>query len=453
MTAPTPKHRERLPLGSQVGYATAELGLNTVETVLRVYLLVYYTSVVGLRADLAGLAAALAIVWDAVTDPLMGLISDRTRHRFGGRRFWLPIGGVLLAVGVVLVFVPPPLSSHGERFVWLLGSYCLLNTGTTVLSVPYMAMAGELTADPYERSVLFGWRFAFANVGAVLAAAVPLVFLAGGSAASAMPEVSVVAAVLVVATALTSHRATRAVPVAAVAEARVPWTAAFVEPLRCRAFRPLLLAYVVATIGIGVNAATFFYYYEHCLRLPPAATQTVLATFLGMFTLSILLWVQLAKRFGKLRPLVVGATVLGIGTTALYVFVPAGGFWWVMSCGAIGLGAFVGSIVLIDTMLTDVIDYDQVRTGEQRSGLFFGVWRFASKLARAVSVAAVGLVLGLVGFDEQAATQGPAVERALVVLFGPGVGIFFLLSGFVLWRYRFDERKQVQVRRILGRRV
>jgi glycoside/pentoside/hexuronide:cation symporter, GPH family len=70
-----------------------------------------------------------------------------------------------------------------------------------------------------------------------------------------------------------------------------------------------------------------------------------------------------------------------------------------------------------------------------------------------VSVAAVGLVLGLVGFDEQAATQGPAVERAIVVLFGPGVGIFFLLSGFVLWRYRFDERKQVQVRRILGRRV
>ncbi|MBX3465226.1 MAG: MFS transporter [Planctomycetes bacterium] len=440
-----------LPLRVQAGYSVAEIGLNLVETTMRIYALKFYTDTVALDAGLAGLAIGLAIVWDAVTDPVMGAISDRTRHRFGGRRGYLPLGGALLALGVVAVFCPPQLVGAWAKFAWLLGASCFLNTGMTVLSVPYMAMAGEMTPDPHQRAKLFGWRFAGANLGALAAAALPALFLveAGGGAA-AMPQVSFAAAAIVVASALATWRATARVafqappPAAGARGGPSPW--------RNPTFRPLLLAYVVATAGIGVNGATFLYYYEHRLRLPAAATQTVLVVFLLVFTLSILGWVAVARWCGKRRPVVMGATVLGTGTALLYLLAAPGDFWPVLTLGAIGLGSFVGCIVLIEAMLTDVLDYDLLRTRRARAGLYFGIWRFASKLARALAVGAVGPLLAWVGYREGAATQPAAVERALVLLFGPGVGGTFLLAAGILAVYRFGDPKQAQVRRLLARR-
>lgn len=448
--------RPPLSLATQVGYATAESGINTVETVLRLYLLAFYTDRIGLDAELAGLAAALAIVWDAVTDPVMGVISDRTRDRFGGRRGYLPAGGVLLALGVLAVFFPPALAGQGAKFAWLLGSYCFLNTGMTVLSVPYMAMAGELTEDPHERVVLFGARFAFANVGALLAAALPLGMLGLGVVASGdstTPPMAFAAAVLVVVTALVSWRATanvRFVPAPALRP--VTWREAFVLPFGNPAFRPLLLAYVLASLGIGVNGACFLYFYDHVLGMVEGDRLLVLGAFLLVFTASILVWVKWSKRFGKRRPLLIGASVLAVGNTLLYTSAPAGAFWFVLVAGGVGLAFFVGAVVLIDTMLTDVLDHDLLRQRQLRSGLFFGVWRFASKVARALSVWLVGQVLGGAGFVAASAQQPPAVRTALWWLFGPGVGLLFLSSAFVLWRWRFRDREQARVRALLARR-
>lgn len=444
-----------LPRSVQAGYSVAEVGINLVETTMRIYALAFYTDEVALAPGLAALALGLAIVWDAVTDPLMGVISDRTRHRFGGRRGYLPLGGVLLALGVWMVFRPPELISQGARFAWLLGAGCCLNTGMTVLSVPYMAMAGEMTADAHARASLFGWRFAAANLGALAAAVLPAWFLGGDGGAAAMPAAAGSMAAIVVLTALGTWRATRRVAFVGpggTVPAAAPWRGAFLGALQNRAFRPLLLAYVIATIGIGINAATFLYYYEHRLALPPGRTQAVLVVFLAVFTLSILPWVLAARRWGKRRPVVVGATVLGVGTAALYASAGPGWFLVVLLVGAVGLASCVGCVVLIDAMLTDVLDHDLVRTRQVRSGLFFGVWRFASKLARAIAVGAAGLLLAAVGYREGAAAQPPAVETALVWLFGPGVGATFVLAAVVLWRYRFDERKLGQVRRILDRR-
>ena len=445
-----------LSLATQVGYATAESGINTVETVLRLYLLAFYTDRIGLDADLAANAAALAIVWDAITDPVMGVISDRTLHRFGGRRGYLPAGGVLLALGVLAVFFPPALDGQGAKFAWLLGSYCFLNTGMTVLSVPYMAMAGELTEDPHERVVLFGARFAFANVGALLAAVLPLAMLGlgvVGPGGSTTPTMALCAAVLVVLTALASWRATANVRfVAAPSRRSATWREAFLAPFGNPVFRPLLLAYVLAYLGIGVNGACFLYYYDHVLGFAEPDRQVVLGTFLLVFTTAILGWVKLSKRFGKRRPLLVGASVLAVGNTLLYTLAPPGAFWFVLVAGGVGLAFFVGAVVLIDTMLTDVLDHDLLRHRQLRSGAFFGVWRFASKVARALSVYIVGQALAAAGFVAASAQQPPAVRTALSWLFGPGVGLLFLASVFVLWRWRFRDREQARVRALLGRR-
>ena len=145
------------------------------------------------------------------------------------------------------------------------------------------------------------------------------------------------------------------------------------------------------------------------------------------------------------------ASLLGIATSVLYLVLPPGNFVLPLTLGAIGLGSLIGCIVLIDSLLTDVIDHDCITTGVRRSGVFFGVWRFASKLARAAAIGGTGWLLDLIGFVPNE-VQSDGVKRALSLLFGPGVGLFFLAAAVLLARYRFTDRKQRQVQRILARR-
>jgi GPH family glycoside/pentoside/hexuronide:cation symporter len=167
--------------------------------------------------------------------------------------------------------------------------------------------------------------------------------------------------------------------------------------------------------------------------------------------LSLAVWVRLSRTYGKLRPLTLGAAATGFSTSLLYLLLPAGNFVLPLILGGVGIGALVGCIVLIDSMLTDVIDYDEWKSGEQRAGLYFGCWRFAAKLARAVALLTTGLVLEAVDFESD---QPPdeKVRWALRLLFGPGVGLFFLFSGLILVRYRFDHHKQRQLHRLLTRK-
>ena len=437
----------------QVGYAMADVGINAVETALRLYLLIYYTDRIGLRADLAGLALALGLLWDAVTDPVMGAISDRTAHGKHGRRIYILAGGGLLAVAVILLFHPPELAGEWQRFGWLLGAFCFLNTALTIINVPHMAMAGEMTVDPHERSVLFGWRFACMNVGAVLAAALPALLLSGPEdrTVSAMGTFSLLVAVIVVASAAWTWRATKRVKFHVEPSRKRSLFGEFRAAFGNSTFRPLVVVYIVATIGIGVNSAVALYYYNYHLELSDRQIQIMVAVLLVVFTVSIFFWVRFSQRRGKNRPIVLGAGLLGIATSVLYLLLPPGNFVLPLVLGAVGLGSLIGCIVLIDSLLTDVIDHDCIKTGTRRSGVFFGVWRFASKLARAAAIGGTGVVLNLIGFvPNEVQTEG--VKQALSLLFGPGVGLFFLASAVLLSRYRFTAGKQEQVQRILARR-
>lgn len=447
--------RPRLGIGLQVGYGAAEIGLNAVETALRLYLLIYYTDVVGLRPGLAGLAVAIGLVFDAVTDPVMGAVSDRRRDAPGGRHVFVLVGAGLLATGVVSLFDPPALATQAGKFAWLLGSYAFLNVGLTVMAVPYLAMAGELTGDPHERSVLFAWRMGCANCGAVIAAALPAI-VGGSQEASggvgAMDTVGRVIAAVVVAAGAITWAVTRGARRIAIPDRVTRPFRDLLAPFANPSFRPLAVAYVVATIGIGVNATVALYYYDYRLGLDASQIQAILVVFMGAFTLSIVAWVRIARRCGKLGPLVAGAIALGISTSALYLVLPRGSFVVPLVVGGVGIGSFVGCIALIYSLLTDVVDHDRLRTGAQRAGVYFGLWRFLSKLARAVAVAGTGVVLDAVGF-EPGAVPTATVERTLVWLFGPGVGGFFLIAGIVLLRYRFTRAKQEQVQRLLARRA
>lgn len=447
-----------LPRTTKLGYGAAELGVLAVETMARLHVLKFYTDVLGLRPELAGAAAAIAILWDAFADLFIGLASDRTRSRLGRRRPFLLGGGLTLAAATVLLFHPPAASSELGKAGFLLVSFIALNTAVSLLSVPHTALASELTYDRDERTELFGYRLFLGNVGLLAGATLPGLALAYAERGQVPREAayglaSWGVAGLVLATALTSFVATkgrdRSPPDAGGMGARV-LLRSFRDVLGDRTFRPLLLAYVVAQIGLALNGTFALYYYEYRLRLSADDVARVLGVFVTSWSLSIPLWVLASRRWGKRWLAFGGIALLGVATSWIYLVAPPEQLRLPMTIAVVG-GALAGSIVLLEAIVADVVDVDELRHRRKREGLYFGVWKMSSKMSRGVAVATSGALLGLIGFVPNT-PQRPEVAERLAWVFGPGVGGFLILGALLFLCMPLTDDAHRRVQRVLARR-
>ncbi len=444
---------KRLSGGVKVGYGAGELGVAATEFFVRVYLLKLYVDTVGLSASVAGLVLALAVVWDAVTDPLMGEISDRTRSRFGRRRPWIGVGGVLTAVFFMVLFSPPPAAGQVVTALYLLIAYALFNTALTVIAVPHAALGGEISADPGTRNEIFGWRFLFANLGLALGIVAPSAAARGGAGAE---QGAVWLAAAVAISGLVAVLATRGHDRAGRNTRRGLSVSALGDSLsavmRSKAFRPLLAAYLVGSIGLTLNASLALFYYEHRLQLEEREVFTwILLPFALVIALSIGGWVLLSRRLGRRPTAFAGVFLLGVGTTIVYPLFPPGSLVGPVIWGLVG-GLLVGSVFLFDATVADVVDVEEALGGVHREGVFFGVWRMVSKLARAMGLAVTGWLLDAVGFAPGAVEQTDVARWGLAVAFGPGVGVLFI-AGALLWLcVPLDEGVQARARAIIDRR-
>ena len=161
-----------LPLRTKLGYGVGDLGGNLFFTIMGFWLLNFVTDNLGLAASLAGLALLIGRAWDAVTDPLMGTLSDRTVSRWGRRRPYLLFGSAAMVVGMTLVFLEVGGRgwSTGALFAWVVFAVCVVSTAYTVVFIPYAALTPELAQDFQERTNLNGYRMAWAIVGTLLGA-------------------------------------------------------------------------------------------------------------------------------------------------------------------------------------------------------------------------------------------------------------------------------------------
>lgn len=448
-----------LPWRVTAGYGAAEMGIAAVDFFLQVTLLKFATAVLGVSAGAAGAAIALAVLWDAVTDPVMGSISDHTRSAWGRRRPYIALGGVATAVAFAWLFTPPELASATTGIAFLLVAYLTVNTALTVLSVPHAALGGELTSCPATRTRLYGARFAFANLGLVAAILVPGVVAAGitpgpGAAAHRTSLSAAAIGLILVATALVTVLATRGrdVPSREPALTVGGFVRSFLAVLANRPFRPLLAAFVIGSIGRALNASTALFYYEHRLRLDESDVfLKVLLPFTLVIAASIIGWSWLAERVGRKPAATTGFFLLGLLGAVFYPLFPAGSLAGPMAAAVIG-GLLVGAAFLLDATVADVVDYDEVTSGRHREGLYFGVWRLGSKVARAAGIALSGVLLELVGYVQGAAQQSDATSVGLALIFGPGVGAFFMVGAVIYAWVPLDERTTSKVRRILARR-
>ncbi|HTH14229.1 MAG TPA: MFS transporter, partial [Spirochaetia bacterium] len=161
---------EKLSLKTKLGFGIGDLGGNLFFTALSFWALHYLTDVVGLAAASAGAALMVGKLWDAFVDPVVGMMSDRTRTRWGRRRPYLLFGALPLGLVMALFFAAPGLTGQAPLFWWALLVFALLNTAYSFVNIPYGSLTPELTADYHERTALNGFRFGFAVVGTLLGA-------------------------------------------------------------------------------------------------------------------------------------------------------------------------------------------------------------------------------------------------------------------------------------------
>jgi GPH family glycoside/pentoside/hexuronide:cation symporter len=381
-----------VPLGKKLAYAAPAFALAVVGIPVYVYIPKFYTDVVGVHIAVLGYLILGVRLFDAVTDPAIGFLSDRTRTRFGRRRPYIAAASILLAFAIYALFNPPVASPTFET-LWFGVSIFMLFLFWTLAVVPYESLGPEITFDYNERTTLFGMRDGALIAGTLVAASSPALV----TWAMAMPPggegerekffwISVLYAPLVIAFCWWCVLSIRERPQPEDDERQGLWQG-FRRVAHNRPFIILLVSYTVSAFGNNLPATLILV--TGVLFLPG--------------------WILVSKRLGKKWTWIAS---MGVNTGAFVgVFFLGPGDAWIYGIlvfvSGIGLGA---TLAIPSAMQADVIDYDELLSGERREGHYIGLWSVTKKLAAALGVGIALPILGEVGYT-------PNVEQSEGVLF------------------------------------
>lgn len=434
---------QTLSVKIKLGYGICDLGGNLFFTAIGLWLLIYFTDTVGISAGLAGIIVAIGKVWDAVTDPMAGYLSDRTKSRWGRRRPWILFGSVPLFIAMVVMFTSPEFTDQTTLFVWGVLAFCFLNTAYTAVNIPYNSLTPELTQDYHERTSLNGYRFIFAVVGTLLGAGATLPIIGMfQTKATGYSAVGAVYGAAMMITALITFFSVKE----PTAEPAITTEGFFKTYLKVFKNKPYLL--IAATYTMHITALTIMmssaaYYFKYIHNDETKTTPAMLILLVTAFVF-IPVSVMLSKRFGK--KLVYG---LGMGIIALGVMIifflghinPVNFSLGMMLLAGIGFGF---TYVMPWAIVPDAIEYDYLLSGERTEGAFYGMWTFSIKIGQAIAIAIAGSVLSFTGYIENVA-QTPLSQVGIRMLLGPIPAAIFIAAIIVLYLYPITAERYAQI--------
>jgi GPH family glycoside/pentoside/hexuronide:cation symporter len=430
-------------------YGAPGLVLAALALTFYVFLPKYYADVLGIDLTVLGVVVLVSRVWDAVIDPAIGALSDRTRSRWGRRRPWMVVGAAPLAVCFVLLVVLPRSAEPLAEGLYLGSLTFLFFLFWTMVTVPYEALGAELSFDYDERSRLLGTREAAVLAGTLIAAVIPIAVGVGsdltGDLAQERARYLDIALIYALLVAVSIGGCVLLVGERRWAESQRP--TAFLRNLagiwRNRPFRILLSAYAVSALGFSVAATVILFYVQYVLG--SRAGPLLLAIYLGIGAATVPFWIFLARRFEKRRAWLLA---LGVNTAA---FAPAlllgrgdaGIFGVIVVLSAMGVG---GVMAIPPSMQADAIDYDEWTTGTRREGEYIGFWSIVKKLAAALSAGLAFPILDFSGYVPGSGEQAPAAVWTLRLLYVGTPSLCNLIALGIAWRYPIDRRTHERIR-------
>jgi len=446
-------------------YSLTELPLMMALFPVMVFIPKYYTTEMGVGLALAGNIILTVRIFDIFTDPLIGVLSDRTRTPWGRRRPWVLASMPLLVAGFYLLFVPledlslltamlPAEMATREYTSGLYMFLCmvLLSVGATMIMIPYWSWGAELSPDYNERTRITGWRAAFGVGGSLLAQLLPI--LAGIFFGLQGDE----AVLIVVGTGMLVT-----MPICMILTVwMVPENKNFVsaytpllEGLRLMMknspFKKLIMAFASSSTGLTITTPLYAFFIAFVLQ-DTTSTIYMLSIFYLVNIAAIPIWVRISQNIGK-RSCYITAFVIISVVHPFYMLLGPGDIWW-MTPVTIMTGFCAGAFnALPNSMKADVIDLDTLESGENRAASYFATWSFTTKIVNAGGAWLALNGLALTGFDPQLGA-GNSEEHlmGLRLMFAVIPSAFYLLAVAFIWSYPITEEYHQQVRDELDRR-
>lgn len=439
--------RERLPLSLLLLYGMPSFAGAAMLVPIYIHLPKFYADVVGVPLGFLAIGIAGARALDALSDPLVGWLSDRSRSRWGRRRPYIALGAPLCALAFYALFAPPEWLTVRQASGWFATSFVLYFVLHTLYSLPHYALGPELSLDYHERTRLFGYREGFAILGTVIAAAAPGVLMSAGGLGerAAFADLAFVFALALVVSCWVLAARVRERPGFATRTSN-PFVPGVRRALRNRPFRILLATYVVGSAA-GAIPGTFMPFFNAYVIRPgneAAWLATYLAGYFGAGFLFLPVWMWAARRFGK-KPTWLASFVFGITGGAAMFFLDRGDtiatlLLIVWSGSSFGAGLFLGP-----SIQADVIDYDELHTGKRREAQYTAFWAMLPKFVAIPSAAIPIAVLATLGYVPNA-EQTPEVVLAIKAIFALTPALFSALAFVVAWRFPIDERVHARIR-------
>jgi GPH family glycoside/pentoside/hexuronide:cation symporter len=426
------------------------LGTTSMLYLINMFVVFFLVRHIGISAAIAGSLFAVTRVYDAVIDPLIGSLSDRSKGRWGRRRPWMLAGAILCPLAVVAVFNPPTLAPGPSLYAAVLGSLLLYCTAYSLFAIPYTAMGAELTDNYGERASVMAWRtfFVYAS-GIAITGGAPALIAALGSDQAAYSSMSLVAAALVAFTLFWVVFFTGNAPLTYRSDVKLTAIESLRTAASNRPFLTVLLTKMMGQLGTAFTGASLLFFMADVLLRGEKAQALLgfVSNIVGVCSVPVWGWLL---RSVERRPLLV--TLLSFSALthlSWLVATPAEPqVWFIVRAFLIGaLGA--GSVLVAMTMVADTIEYDRLKTGQRREGMFVGAFELmqttsfvVAPLLAGFAFSAAGLVPGqrAAGDQPQSAIDAIRIMMSVLPAICSSLGVLLVLS------YRLDAGKLAALR-------
>lgn len=465
--------KRRLGLGEKIAYGTGDIANGLAVSSVGFWLLFYLTEVTGLSPWLAGMAIMIGRAWDAVTDPIMGWITDRTESRWGRRRPYLLFGAFTYGLAFLSLWTVPAFESEWLRFLYVTISFIFFNTALTVVFVPYTSLTAAITDDYNERTSLTGFRMVASQIAFLLGATIPPKLVSWSASSEGQQALAAIGLDIVFGSWLGTPRvgylifggafALTMVTTILICFAGVRERITSVDPHApssawyymkgvvllagsSEPFRKSLLIKLLSTCAVTLIAVKLPYYLAYVLLIPDEKPYVFGVLFISAIV-STPVWVLISKRLGKFDAYrwgmygycVLLCVLLALGQDASHLIYPI----------AVAAGFFHAAALMIPwSIIPDVVEHDELTSGHRREGLLYGGTTFAYKLASALAVFLAGLGLEHFGYEPNA-TQTPQSVLGISLMVTVFPAILFLSSVFAGRGYPLTAKVHAEVKAAL----
>lgn len=444
--------KNTLKFHNKLTYAIGGLGYSSMSQTLNNFIMFFATAVMGISGSLVGIAIAISSLWDGVSDPLIGHLSDNCKNKFFGKRLGFMLFGIFMISAInLLIWSMPMQLPEWMKFIWLLVGMLAIESTNTCFGTPYSALAIDLAPDYNDQSKIQGFKTFFNIIGMILPNILMYFFMPsiaiGIQSVHTQQGYIKIAAInsalligLGLITIFGTLRYVKRNKIYKFSDGKEKFEfskllGGYFKVLKNKDFRSVIIGYSCATIASSFLTGVGLHLFTYCYHFSSSQISVVLIAMFGGAIASQPLWVYLSRRIDKKKSLIISLSTIILGVfivavtflfkdfiashTMFYIALPC-----MLFCG-IGAGAMY---CLPFSMYADVVTLEMVKTGENNAGAYTGYFTFTYNLANSIALLIIGFLLDFIKFDSSQPVQALSVQKGLGMIVFLGCIIFMSLA-------------------------